>query len=131
MSTNLTITANRDLLLSFAKVIHEHLTHLLQDDTTKHGWKHKFEEICEAGFATKRFSRNQFAKLILGPTVKDKSLTNILFNIRNLFPPVDATFEFNPDSNDTDLWHMQQRVTLQSKKKMWMWELKSNPHRTP
>jgi hypothetical protein len=110
------ITSNRDCLFVFTKELYTFLEEQVDRDDLKSSWKDDWINLKNAGFGTKKFSRLQLAKHILGSSTKDKSVTNIITGLRKSFPPIDNHFSFIPTSNDSDLWHMEIKKNEDEKK---------------
>lgn len=100
------ITTNKDCLLLFAKKLSTFLDEELSIDDSKSPWKDDWISLKNAGFGSKKFSRLQLAKHVLGLTAKDKSVPKIIAGLRSKFPPIDKKLVFIPTMHDTDLWHM-------------------------
>ena len=108
MATNqrrIPITSNKSNLLDFTKFITEFLDKELQSSSLKCSWKDSWLTLKnEQSFGTRKFTRFQLAKAVIGNDADDKSLTNIINQLQILFPPIKEKFTFTPNANDTDLW---------------------------
>ena len=117
MTTKLAITADKNSLHIFSKKIKSFLDKELETSSTKSTWKDTWLQWKDDGFGSNRkLSRYQLARLVLGTTVKDKSVTNIINVIRTTFSPIDDSFVFTPTANDKDLWYMTEKGTTENKK---------------
>ena len=110
------ITSNKSNLFDFTKYITDFLDTELSSSTLKCPWKDTWLSLKnDNGFGTRKFTRFQLAKIIVGTDASDKSLTNIIKEIKNKFPPISQHFTFTPDANDTDLWIMTTKDTTDNK----------------
>ena len=108
----LAITADKNSLHIFSKKIKSFLDNELETSSTKSTWKDTWLQWKDDGFGSNRkLSRCQLARLVLGTTVKDKSVTNIINVIKTTFPPINDSFAFTPTANDKDLWYMTEKGT--------------------
>jgi hypothetical protein len=106
-SRRIPITSNKSNLFDFTKYITVFLDEELKSSTLKCPWKDSWLTLKnDNGFGTRKFTRFQLAKIILGTDASDKSLTKIIQEIQNKFPPITDKYTFTQDANDTDLWIM-------------------------
>jgi hypothetical protein len=103
-SRRIPITSNKSNLFDFTKYITVFLDEELKSSTLKCPWKDSWLTLKnDNGFGTRKFTRFQLAKIILGTDASDKSLTKIIQEIQNKFPPITDKYTFTQDANDTDL----------------------------
>jgi hypothetical protein len=106
-SRRIPITSNKSNLFDFTKYITVVLDEELKSSTLKCPWKDSWLSLKnDNGFGTRKFTRFQLAKIILGNDATDKSLTKIIQELQNKFSPIADKYTFTQDANDTDLWIM-------------------------
>ena len=107
MTMKLAITADKNSLHIFTKKVKTFLDNELESNSTNPTWKETWTQWKDDGFGSNRkLSRYQLARLVIGTTAQDKSVTHIIKVIRTTFPPINDSFTFTPTANDKDLWYM-------------------------
>ena len=112
MTMKLAITADKTSLNTFTKKVKTFLDNELETSSTTSSWKDTWLKWKDDGFGSNRkLSRYQLARLVIGTTATDKSVTNIINVIKTTFPPINDSFTFTPTANDKDLWYMTEKET--------------------